>query len=53
MVVILCGDCESPIELGEDASEGDIFVCPSCGAEYEYKDGELKILELSGEDWGE
>jgi alpha-aminoadipate carrier protein LysW len=57
METVQCNSCDNPIVFDEDAIEGEVIVCPICGAEYEVKieDGSPILVELvlEGEDWGE
>jgi DNA-directed RNA polymerase subunit RPC12/RpoP len=47
-----CKDCNAPIDTSL-LEENEIVVCSDCGSEYQYKNGELVLLELDGEDFGE
>ena len=47
-----CLDCSAPIDTSL-LEENDIVVCAQCGCEYQFKNGELVLLELDGEDYGE
>ena len=48
-----CPDCDAEITLPEDYVEGDIYQCPCCSLEMEYKHGNLIELTMDGDDWGE
>ena len=48
-----CPECDADVEIPEDALEGEIVTCSSCGLELEIKEGELEELGIEGEDWGE
>lgn len=47
-----CKDCDCEIDTNF-LEECELVVCPQCGTEYEYKNGELVLLELDGLDYGE
>jgi len=53
MKVFYCVDCNSEIEVSDNAEESEIFVCPQCGLELEYKEGNLIQLIIENEDFGE
>ena len=51
-----CTECDSPVELPEDAVEGEIVACAECGAELEVisvDPAELAPAPEMAEDWGE
>jgi alpha-aminoadipate/glutamate carrier protein LysW len=51
-----CPECDAMISLRADAIEGQIIVCPDCGAELEVTSidpAELALAPEVGEDWGE
>jgi hypothetical protein len=48
-----CPDCNCDIDIPFDAGESEIFVCPDCGLEFEYKNGILIQLSIENEDFGE
>ena len=48
-----CLDYESEIEIPQDVLENEILTCSCCSAEYYLENGELKIIELIKEDFGE
>jgi lysine biosynthesis protein LysW len=51
-----CPECGYDFDKNHDLEDyqmGDIVSCPSCGTELELKCGELQILQIEGEDWGE
>ncbi|MCS7117909.1 MAG: sulfonate ABC transporter [Thaumarchaeota archaeon] len=52
-----CPVCDGKVDVPEDALEGELFECGSCGAQLEYYlEGErpkLKMAEEVAEDWGE
>jgi alpha-aminoadipate/glutamate carrier protein LysW len=51
-----CPECAAAIELPTGTVEGEIIVCPDCGAELEVASLDPAVLTLApevGEDWGE
>ena len=51
-----CTECDSPVEVPQDAVEGEIIACPACGAELEViavDPPELALAPEMAEDWGE
>jgi len=51
-----CLECEAELGLEEDVEEGEIVVCPDCGAEMEVMSigpVELALAPEVEEDWGE
>jgi alpha-aminoadipate carrier protein LysW len=53
-----CLECGAGIEVSDDVIVGEIVSCPDCGLELEVTGIEggnvkVKILQVSGEDWGE
>jgi alpha-aminoadipate carrier protein LysW len=53
-----CFDCETVLDIPQDAVIGEIVTCQSCGLEFEVKKVEnnliaLEELVVEGEDWGE
>jgi len=51
-----CLECEAELALEEDVEEGEIVVCPDCGAEMEVMSVgpiELALAPEVEEDWGE
>jgi DNA-directed RNA polymerase subunit M/transcription elongation factor TFIIS len=53
MIIIVCSECNNPIEIPDNIEENEIILCICCGTEYEYKNKELNILQLDGIDYGE
>ena len=57
MSVEKCVDCESSMEVPDDAVEGEIVTCPDCGLDLEVKvtpqGRSIKPLVAEKEDWGE
>ena len=52
----VCPECEGMLELAADVEEGEILVCPDCGAELEVMGLDPVTVELAPEveeDWGE
>ncbi len=50
---IACSECKATIQVPEDVIEQEVIACHLCGTEYEYRKGNLLILELDGVDYGE
>ena len=51
-----CPECFAELDLGSGLEEGEIIVCPDCGAELEVLSLQPLTLELAPEveeDWGE
>jgi alpha-aminoadipate carrier protein LysW len=51
-----CPECGAEVVLYEDAEEGEIIDCDTCGAELEIVDVNPPVLERAPEleeDWGE
>jgi transcription elongation factor Elf1 len=48
-----CPDCDCELIVPADYLNGEIFQCPCCGLEMEFKNGELSQIVIEGEDWGE
>lgn len=48
-----CPDCDADLTIPSDYVNGEIFQCPCCSLEMEYKDGKLIELTMEGVDWGE
>ena len=51
-----CPECFAEISLKDDVMQGEIVVCPDCGAELEVTSLNPPTLELAPmeeEDWGE
>ena len=51
-----CPECEADLGLADDVEQGEIVVCPDCGAELEVVGVKPIALELAPEveeDWGE
>jgi len=51
-----CPECEADLGLAEDVEQGEIVVCPDCGAELEVVGVNPIALALAPEveeDWGE
>lgn len=57
MASVSCPVCEAGVEVPDDALEGELFECSSCGAHLEFylEAGRprLKLAEEVSEDWGE
>jgi alpha-aminoadipate carrier protein LysW len=54
--MVECPKCAAGIDLAPDVEEGEIVVCPDCGAELEVTSVNPVTLELAPEveeDWGE
>ncbi len=50
---VKCEFCYFCFEIPSETTPEEIFTCPSCGEEFQIKQGILVSLELEGEDWGE
>jgi alpha-aminoadipate carrier protein LysW len=51
-----CPECAADLDLAADVEEGEIVVCPDCGAELEVVSLDPLAVELAPEveeDWGE
>ena len=51
-----CPECAAELGLAPDLEEGEIIVCPDCGAELEVIELDPITIELAPEveeDWGE
>ena len=51
-----CPECAADLDLAADVEEGEIGVCPDCGAELEVVSLDPLAVELAPEveeDWGE
>jgi alpha-aminoadipate carrier protein LysW len=48
-----CKECDKELDIPSDVQEGEVISCSGCGAEHEWKNGEVQILVIVGEDWGE
>lgn len=49
-----CPECGEGELFLENLSVGEIVVCPCCGTELTVNgNGNLEVLQLEGEDWGE
>ena len=48
-----CPECNAIIDVSEIVSPEEIITCWCCGSELIFKDGDLKVLQFEGEDWGE
>jgi alpha-aminoadipate carrier protein LysW len=53
-----CPECGAEIEVADDVIVSEIVSCPDCGLELEVTEIEgetvkVKVLQVSGEDWGE
>lgn len=49
-----CPDCDYEIKFSKNLEVGSLISCPCCCVELEVCDKhKLKVLELTGEDWGE
>ncbi len=57
MSVEKCVDCDAPIEVSDDAVNGEIVTCPECGLDLEVtvtpQGRSVKPLVVEKEDWGE
>ena len=40
-----CPDCDTEIEIPEDALKGEIFSCPNCGIELEVRESLLRDFQ--------
>ncbi|RLI29415.1 lysine biosynthesis protein LysW [Candidatus Bathyarchaeota archaeon] len=55
---VKCTECDAEFEVPDDVVVGEVISCPDCGLELEVVEIEgdtvkVKILQVSGEDWGE
>jgi alpha-aminoadipate carrier protein LysW len=51
-----CFECAADLDLAPDVEEGEIVVCPDCGAEWEIVSLDPIVIEQAPEveeDWGE
>jgi len=51
-----CPECAADLALAADVEEGEIVVCPDCGAELEVMSLDPLTVDLAPEveeDWGE
>jgi alpha-aminoadipate carrier protein LysW len=51
-----CPECAAVLDLAPDVEEGEIAVCPDCGAELEVMSVDPLTVDLAPEveeDWGE
>jgi alpha-aminoadipate carrier protein LysW len=58
MKKVKCPECAAEFEAPDDVVIGEILTCPDCGLELEVTEisgdeVKVKVLQVSGEDWGE
>jgi uncharacterized protein YbaR (Trm112 family) len=52
--MVCCPECNYELKSSLPFFQGEIIACPVCGTELEVtKEGNLVVLQLEGEDWGE
>ncbi len=58
MKKVKCVECGVEFDVPDDVIVGEVISCPDCGLELEVVEIEgdvvkAKVLQVSGEDWGE
>ena len=58
MKKVRCVECDVEFEVPDDVVVGEVLSCPDCGLELEVTEikgdnVKVKVLQVSGEDWGE
>ena len=48
-----CPDCDVELTVPSDYVNGEIFQCPCCSLEMEFKNGKLIEITIDNIDWGE
>ena len=56
-MIYLCPECGQEIEISDEQVifmiGGELYSCPCCGTEIIFEKGNLVVLQIEGEDWGE